>query len=791
MGAEVHFSDLRGPEPPHRWCIFLFAILGSLILIIVMLVATSDRADGATWYVDDDGEGDFTTIQSAIDDADDGDTIEVFAGIYNENLIVNKTVTLIGNGSQNTSIVGDGTGDVVSITANGVYMEAFRVSGSGGNPHAAVNVTSDSNTLTEISGSDSYWNGIMLYYSDGNTLINNTLTNTWSHNIYLKFSDQNTITNNNASTSQNGVGVYLYESHNNTLSGNEFWKNHYDGIWIERSHDNQMTKNRADENGEYGIGLDRSHRNSISWNNLTASGDHNLYLENSNFNILAYNNASLSEDGSGISLHGSDNNSITANDCWANAYTGIWMQGSDGDLIDENNAIENRNSGIGIDSSGNITIYANRCQGNGGPGIWLNLSHQNTIIGNNCSGSSGSSGIYLLRSNHNSLTFNTCMGNEFACIWMKGSDNNVIASNTCEENLGTGIGLDDSHHNAISLNTITGNKWGLYLGSSDLNTFSWNICKDSQVEGAYLYDASNNTLSENEFAQNNDGMTIAQSSADNTIEHNDIINNTEYGLDASKNQGVKVKAENNWWGDPTGPYNLDDNSDGEGDSASIDVDFTPWLTTSYNSPPVAEILLIDPEPALQGETLSLAGKGGDLDGAIVAYQWRSDIDGNLSDQASFTTDSLSPGDHVITFRVQDDEGLWSNSIYAALKINGKPVVNVTRPTPGAKVGKSLQMEGMAEDDGQVTLVEVAVDDGAWVPASGTLQWTFAWDLSTLKDGTHTIAVRAYDGTQYSDVVTLEVKVDTSDGDGPAPSTMMVLTALGLGVALNGHRRRQG
>ena len=46
--------------------------------------------------MDDEGDGDFVSIQAAINAAKDGDTIEVYSGIYHENLVVNKRVSLIG-----------------------------------------------------------------------------------------------------------------------------------------------------------------------------------------------------------------------------------------------------------------------------------------------------------------------------------------------------------------------------------------------------------------------------------------------------------------------------------------------------------------------------------------------------------------------------------------------------------------------------------------------------------------------------------------------------------------------
>jgi len=102
-----------------------------------------------------------------------------------------------------------------------------------------------------------------------------------------------------------------------------------------------------------------------------------------------------------------------------------------------------------------------------------------------------------------------------------------------------------------------------------------------------------------------------------------------------------------------------------GDTATIALQIVP----PSNQPPTAYIDSISPNPAQQGQSVSFSGHGNDPDGSVVAYEWRSSIDGFLSNSSSFSTSSLSVGTHTISFRVQDNDGAWSSTVTATLTIN--------------------------------------------------------------------------------------------------------------------------
>ena len=68
-------------------------------------------------------------LQEKIRAAAPGDTINVAAGVYRGELVIDKPIKLVGQGRP--TLDGGGNGDIVTITAPGVELRGFRVSGTG------------------------------------------------------------------------------------------------------------------------------------------------------------------------------------------------------------------------------------------------------------------------------------------------------------------------------------------------------------------------------------------------------------------------------------------------------------------------------------------------------------------------------------------------------------------------------------------------------------------------------------------------------------------------------------
>jgi len=153
---------------------------------------------------------DYPTIQEAINNANEGDTIYVKAGTYYENVDVNKTVSIIGEDKWTTIIDGGKNGVVVSLEANSSTISDFTI---------------------ENSGNSDYDCGISVR-SSGNNLRNNIVTSDENGIIIQPGSDDNILTNNSVSASE-VYGIHLFYSNKTIFCSNTTLRNNtiFDNVW--------------------------------------------------------------------------------------------------------------------------------------------------------------------------------------------------------------------------------------------------------------------------------------------------------------------------------------------------------------------------------------------------------------------------------------------------------------------------------------------------------------------------------------------------------------------------------
>jgi len=231
----------------------------------------------------------YTKIQWAVDNATSGDTIIVRDGTYNENAVVNKTLTIQSeNGAANCVVSASNPDDhVFHVTADWVNITGFTVENATEAYNAGIYLSTAAHCNVSNNNVMNNYRGIYLYYSSNNTLTNNTASNNWD-GISLYCSSDNNLTNNTASN--NWYGIFLYSSSNSMLTNNAANSNGDYGIWLASSNNNTLANNTAASNNCDGMHLYLSSNNTLTDNTCANNNHSGIYVSFSCNNNTIYNN---------------------------------------------------------------------------------------------------------------------------------------------------------------------------------------------------------------------------------------------------------------------------------------------------------------------------------------------------------------------------------------------------------------------------------------------------------------------------------------------------------------------
>ncbi|MGA1821983.1 MAG: right-handed parallel beta-helix repeat-containing protein [Thermoplasmatota archaeon] len=537
----------------------------TVVLILVFSAFTvsmfiSEPGAGATLKVGKDQT--YERIQWAIDNATSGDVIEVHAGTYVENIDIDVSITLKGNGTGKTTINGEGGDHVISVSVSSVTIEGMDITaGTQSGSLASVYIDSGFSgvTVKDCSLTNSYY-GLRAYGTSSSQvsriIVENCDVNDNYYGVYLYYATNSRIAN--STCEYNYYGTYIYGSstasaskifiENNDLSYNEYGVRMYYTLY------SFIRNNTIDGNENYGIYLSSSDYDLIENNSIDKSLDEAIYLTSSDHNIVKEN--MINNSYTGIYITGSDYNTVFLNDINNTEHYPMYLSSADHNEI-HNNSIRNGEEYGLYYSSGTYNILRNnsfeKC------GIYLISSTesnwQNTIIDryNTVNGrpvyfyydvddkkitragqvllyksdninvtdsnlSDSTVGLTMYYSTGCTIKDNDMNGNRYG-IYAYGSStiklvNTIITGNEVYD-CPTGIRLYYMYYSQVDNNTVRGSvDYGIYVSSSDYNLIQFNTVSDTVEKGIYLtssdyLDLNNNTIHNNKEA----GIQISSGSS--------------------------------------------------------------------------------------------------------------------------------------------------------------------------------------------------------------------------------------------------------------------------------------
>jgi len=230
----------------------LVILIGVFTIIDVCFDTITMSARATTLYVGGSQPGNYSTIQEGINDALPGDTIYVYAGTYEGDLVIDKTLTLLGE-DKNTTII-DATSRIYGILinyANYVNISGFTIEGANtynirlfpsNHSHIYDNILKNSlsfgvgmnpgsyNIVEDNNITDNPRGVLISGLSSANILRNNEIISCSDRAIDIENGATENLISYNTISGFN-IGVFIYESENNYIENNQI-SNGVDGVKI-------------------------------------------------------------------------------------------------------------------------------------------------------------------------------------------------------------------------------------------------------------------------------------------------------------------------------------------------------------------------------------------------------------------------------------------------------------------------------------------------------------------------------------------------------------------------------
>ncbi|MDH7510503.1 MAG: right-handed parallel beta-helix repeat-containing protein [Methanolinea sp.] len=521
-----------------------------------------------TWTVCPSGCN-FTSIQEAINAASAGDTILVMAGEFHELVVVNKTIVLRGENANTSVINGDYSGNVLTITADGVRVENIQVKGSirksGGDigfgigVDTACNVTIDSCIVTDNQF------GIFTNNTSGLVITRNEVLQNDLRGMLLYSTSLTTCSENYVH--DNGSGIFADGSRGFSCLNNKIVHNKYGGLaFFSISKDIMVEGNLIQDNvyvdfkAEDGD-VDSSGGYFGELDNVTIRGNQFIHNGGIGFSISEMSNSLvdgnvMERNYAGFSY--GDNNPYPGNnvtlsntvdglpvlylervndrDITGSGYATIYLVGCRNITVHDTN-ITSRN-GFGILARGGERIYVrnNSVSNSIFQNILLMFVTDAEIVSNHVQ--DAGYGIGVLASSSVNVTKNHAMGHSKAGLAAALTGRDLVFAQNILERTGGGLGFEyyrnGSNTSAFS-NRITGfnpeypMSLGTYILRSD-NIMMWNNEISGMYEGVFVGGGQSNVLEENIVEDCRFGIQISPlggtgvtiPACNNRVIHNDV-----------------------------------------------------------------------------------------------------------------------------------------------------------------------------------------------------------------------------------------------------------------------------
>ena len=289
----------------------------------------AEKTETTTLVVDQLGAGQFNTIGGAIEAASAGDRIMVRPGEYQEGLILDKPL----------EVIGDGDVDEIVVEAEGQDTVAFRAT-MGRVANLTLRQTDESNCVDIAQGR------LILEDCD--------ITSHRETGVAIHGGADPLILRNRIHGCGKG-GIDVYESGNGTIEDNDIFANAYSGVRVRDGGNPTVRRNRIHDGKQGGVFVYSNGKGTIEDNDIFGN---------------AYSGVWVSEGG---------NPTVRRNRIHDGKQNGVFVYENGKGTIEDNDIFGNALAGVQVSKGGNPTVRRNRIHDGKQAGVFVFKNGKGTI----------------------------------------------------------------------------------------------------------------------------------------------------------------------------------------------------------------------------------------------------------------------------------------------------------------------------------------------------------------------------------------------------------------------------
>lgn len=484
----------------------------------------------------------YATIKEAVKECPEGGIILVHPGVYNEQISLERRVTIIGTEGKDckeypTITCTNGTIFCIRPTATGSLLARLRLQidasedGSHSRSHC-IEICNDCSPVIQdcqITSKNTSSSAVFVHGDGAKPKI-----------FRCKVSDCE------------NVGLFLTEGAQGTYEENEICNNRLAGFWIKGSANPVVRRNLIHHGRDAGLfifdgGLGYFEENNVHSNRIAG------FEIRSGANPTVVRCQIYGGSTGGVYVHDDGRGEFISNKIHSNTFAGVWITSGSNPTIKDNEIYNGQQGGIYVFGDGRGLIENNDIHGNALAGIQIR-SNSNPIVRRNRIHHGLHGGIYIHEGGLGLIEDNEIYSNTLAGIWITTGSSPILRHNrihsgkqvgvyfydkgcgTLEDNeiynhKYSGIQIRSGSNPVIRRNKIWGGKnGGVLIYNGGLGIIEDNEIFDNAMAGVWIKTESNPILRRNKIHDGREGGVCIFNSGKGLLEENDIFCNSLTGV---------------------------------------------------------------------------------------------------------------------------------------------------------------------------------------------------------------------------------------------------------------------